>query len=51
MVVIYISSAVIGGMAAISLAGVLDSNSCEPAGELDRNSSSSMTVGIDISFL
>ena len=50
-VLIFLSTAVIGGMAAISPTGVLDSSSCGPAAELDSNSS--MVVGIKIgpSFL
>ena len=48
LVYIFLSTAVIGGMTATSPAGVLDSSSCGPAGEMNSSSSSSMTVGIDI---
>ena len=48
VVLIFLSTAVIGGTAAVSPVGMLDSSSCGPAGELD-SSSSSMTIGIDIS--
>ena len=48
VMLIFLSKAVIGGLAAISPVGMLDSSSCGPAGELD-SSSSSMAVGVHIS--